>query len=104
MGGTVTAGNRRDRLGAAFTRDASGPGTDDAREIARMSPTILVIDDEPPIRKLLRMGLSTQGYAILEAPNAPTALEDLSAKARTSSSSTSACPTCAGTTCSGRSA
>ncbi|MCJ2058406.1 response regulator transcription factor [Methylobacterium sp. J-048] len=42
-----------------------------------MSPTILVIDDEPPIRKLLRTGLSTQGYAILEAPNAATALEVL---------------------------
>ncbi|MCP1550272.1 MULTISPECIES: response regulator [Methylorubrum] len=42
-----------------------------------MSPTILVIDDEPPIRKLLRMGLSTQGYAILEAPNAAIALEVL---------------------------
>ncbi len=29
-----------------------------------MSATVLVIDDEPPIRKLLRMGLSTQGYSI----------------------------------------
>jgi two-component system, OmpR family, KDP operon response regulator KdpE len=38
---------------------------------------VLVIDDEPPIRKLLRMGLSTQGYEILEAPNAKTALEKL---------------------------
>ena len=36
---------------------------------------VLVIDDEPPIRKLLRMGLSTQGYAVLEAPNAKTALD-----------------------------
>jgi two-component system KDP operon response regulator KdpE len=36
---------------------------------------ILVIDDEPPIRKLLRMGLSTQGYEILDAPNGKTALE-----------------------------
>jgi two-component system, OmpR family, KDP operon response regulator KdpE len=35
----------------------------------------LVVDDEPPIRKLLRMGLSTQGYEILEAPNGKTALE-----------------------------
>jgi two-component system, OmpR family, KDP operon response regulator KdpE len=35
---------------------------------------ILVVDDEPPIRKLLRMGLSTQGYEILEAPNGKTAL------------------------------
>jgi two-component system KDP operon response regulator KdpE len=30
---------------------------------------VLVIDDEPPIRKLLRMGLSTQGYDIIEATN-----------------------------------
>ncbi|SDN71853.1 two-component system, OmpR family, KDP operon response regulator KdpE [Methylobacterium phyllostachyos] len=42
-----------------------------------MSPTILVVDDEPPIRKLLRMGLATQGYAIVEAPNAAAALEAL---------------------------
>jgi two-component system KDP operon response regulator KdpE len=36
---------------------------------------VLVIDDEPPIRKLLRMGLGTQGYAVLEATNGKTALE-----------------------------
>ena len=36
---------------------------------------VLVVDDEPPIRKLLRMGLSTQGYDILEAPNGRTSLE-----------------------------
>lgn len=36
---------------------------------------VLVIDDEPPIRKLLKMGLTTQGYQILEAPNGKTALE-----------------------------
>jgi two-component system KDP operon response regulator KdpE len=36
---------------------------------------ILVIDDEPPIRKLLKMGLTTQGYQILEAPNGKAALE-----------------------------
>lgn len=36
---------------------------------------ILVVDDEPPIRKLLRVGLSTQGYTILEAPNARAAME-----------------------------
>ena len=36
---------------------------------------VLVVDDEPPIRKLLRMGLSTQGYEILEAPNGKAALE-----------------------------
>jgi len=42
---------------------------------------VLVIDDEPPIRKLLRMGLSTQGYAVLEAPNAKTALDLLAESA-----------------------
>jgi two-component system KDP operon response regulator KdpE len=36
---------------------------------------ILVVDDEPPIRKLLRMGLSTQGYQILEAPTGKAALK-----------------------------
>jgi two-component system KDP operon response regulator KdpE len=36
---------------------------------------VLVVDDEPPIRKLLRMGLSTQGYEILEAANGKAALE-----------------------------
>jgi len=36
---------------------------------------VLVVDDEPPIRKLLRMGLTAQGYQILEAPNAKTALD-----------------------------
>ncbi|MGA8357808.1 MAG: response regulator transcription factor [Xanthobacteraceae bacterium] len=39
---------------------------------------VLVVDDEPPIRKLLRMGLMTQGYQTLEAPNGKTALELLS--------------------------
>ncbi len=36
---------------------------------------ILVIDDEPPIRKLLRMGLSTQGYEILDAPSGKAGLD-----------------------------
>jgi len=45
------------------------------------APTkVLVIDDEPPIRKLLRMGLSTQGYQVLEAPNGRTSLELLGQK------------------------
>jgi len=41
---------------------------------------VLVVDDEPPIRKLLRMGLSTQGYDILEAANAKASLELLAQK------------------------
>ena len=40
-------------------------------------PKILVIDDEPPIRKLLRMGLTTQDYEVLEASNGKTGLEML---------------------------
>jgi two-component system KDP operon response regulator KdpE len=36
---------------------------------------VLVVDDEPPIRKLLRMGLTTQGYEIIEAPNGKAALD-----------------------------
>ena len=36
---------------------------------------VLVIDDEPPIRKLLRMGLTSQGYQIIEAGNGKAALE-----------------------------
>jgi two-component system KDP operon response regulator KdpE len=36
---------------------------------------VLVIDDEAPIRKLLRMGLGTQGYQTIDAPNAKVALE-----------------------------
>jgi len=31
---------------------------------------ILVVDDEPPIRRLLRTGLGTQGYSIVEVENA----------------------------------
>jgi two-component system KDP operon response regulator KdpE len=39
---------------------------------------VLVIDDEPPIRKLLRVGLSAHGYQIVEASNGKMALELLS--------------------------
>ena len=41
---------------------------------------ILIIDDEPPIRKLLRMGLSTQGYEVIEASNGKLALKLLAQK------------------------
>jgi two-component system KDP operon response regulator KdpE len=41
---------------------------------------ILVIDDEPPIRKLLRMGLAAHGYEVLDATNGRTALEMLAGK------------------------
>lgn len=41
---------------------------------------VLVIDDEPPIRKLLRMGLSTQGYQVIDAPNGRKAIELMAEK------------------------
>jgi len=41
------------------------------------SVKILVVDDEPPIRKLLRMGLTSQAYEVLEATNGKMALEML---------------------------
>jgi len=36
---------------------------------------VLVIDDEPPIRKLLRMGLTAEGYQVIDAPSGKAALE-----------------------------
>ncbi|MBZ6075594.1 response regulator [Microvirga puerhi] len=41
---------------------------------------ILVVDDEPPIRKLLRMGLGAHGYPVIEAQNGRTATEKLAEK------------------------
>jgi two-component system, OmpR family, KDP operon response regulator KdpE len=41
---------------------------------------VLVVDDEPPIRKLLRMGLGTQGYQVIDAANANAALDQLAEK------------------------
>jgi len=41
---------------------------------------ILVVDDEPPIRKLLRTGLGAQGYEVLDAPSGKAALELLAKK------------------------
>jgi two-component system KDP operon response regulator KdpE len=37
----------------------------------------MIVDDEPPMRNLLRMGLSTQGYNVLEAPSGKIALDVL---------------------------
>jgi two-component system KDP operon response regulator KdpE len=39
--------------------------------------TVLVVDDEPPIRRLLRTSLAAQGYRIVEADNAAAALLEI---------------------------
>ncbi|MBP1885794.1 response regulator [Sinorhizobium mexicanum] len=40
---------------------------------------ILVVDDEPAIRKLLRVGLTTEGYQVMEAINAKDAIAQVGA-------------------------
>ena len=41
---------------------------------------ILVVDDEPPIRKLLRLGLTAHGYTVLEAGNATSAITQIASE------------------------
>ena len=48
--------------------------------MSAMPLRVLVVDDEPPIRKLLRMGLSAHGYQTVEAPNGKAALDLLGQK------------------------
>jgi two-component system KDP operon response regulator KdpE len=38
---------------------------------------ILVVDDDPPIRRLLRTSLTAQGYQVIEAEDGPSAMEEL---------------------------
>ncbi|MGO4175350.1 response regulator transcription factor [Bosea sp. TAF32] len=45
-----------------------------------MAVRVLVVDDEPPIRKLLRVGLGTEGYTISEAGNAKDAIARIDAE------------------------
>jgi two-component system KDP operon response regulator KdpE len=41
---------------------------------------ILVVDDEPPIRRLLRVGLTSEGFSVDEATNARDAIEHVAAE------------------------
>jgi len=43
--------------------------------MAEISPRILVVDDDPAIRRLLRTVLSTQGYSVTEAADGNSALQ-----------------------------
>ena len=94
MGGTIAAGNRPDRAGAVFTVTLPAPPAPraGARRMTAPAVRILVVDDEPPIRRLLRTGLASQGYDVIEAGTAAEADRE-PRRPPTSSSSTSACPT-----------
>jgi two-component system, OmpR family, KDP operon response regulator KdpE len=50
------------------------------RDMGAVPLKILVVDDEQPIRKLLRIGLGAQGYELLEAANGKIAVQLLSQK------------------------
>ena len=41
---------------------------------------VLVVDDEPPIRRLLRVGLTSEGFSVDEATNARDAIEHVAAE------------------------
>ena len=78
MHGTIVAANRTDRTRRRVHHQPADPARTPTPGRRRMNAAplrVLVVDDEPPIRKLLRMGLSAHGYQILEAPNGKTALE-----------------------------
>ncbi len=48
--------------------------------MSALAVRILVVDDEPPIRKLLRTGLGTQGYDVVDAATGRAALDGLTGK------------------------
>ena len=48
--------------------------------MSTLAVKILVVDDEPPIRRLLRTGLGTQGYTVIEAGSGQAALDALAEK------------------------
>ena len=56
-------------------------------------PLILVIDPEPPIRRLLRTSLMAQRYRVVEAETAAEGIRCVRSGRPDTSSSTWACPT-----------
>ena len=48
---------------------------------AGIRPIVLVVDDEAPIRKFLRAGLESQGYALVEAPTGKEAIAQAATRA-----------------------
>ena len=78
LGGSVTAANRTDRLGRRLHHRVSIKAV--CRDgVARGNPMsagipILVVEDDPAIRRLLRTSLGAQGFQVVEAFHAETAL------------------------------
>lgn len=50
------------------------PRASDVRPVALATETLLVVEDEPGVRRVLRVTLEAQGYTVLEAENGPSAL------------------------------
>jgi two-component system, cell cycle sensor histidine kinase and response regulator CckA len=44
-------------------------------ELVARQPTVLVVDDEPTVRAVVRRTLASDGYRVLEAASGPAALE-----------------------------
>ena len=53
----------------------------DTEPRAAVPPVVLVVDDEAPIRKFLRAGLESQGYALVEAPSGREAIAQAATRA-----------------------
>ncbi len=75
MGGTITVASTPGE-GTAFTvrlpaevREPGAPATTSAATTPGPAGTVLVIDDDPATRELLRRMLAKEGYRVLEAPN-----------------------------------
>jgi CheY-like chemotaxis protein len=67
-------GTRFDLLLPKAADDAVPPSPPARAECRRRAETILVVEDEPPVRMLVRRTLLTQGYTVLEAGSAEDAL------------------------------
>ena len=69
-------GHRRYRRGDLQTFvDRSGPGRQEA------GPLVLVVDDDPRLRELLRVNLELEGYTVREAEGAEQAMEVIAGQA-----------------------